>query len=109
MRTAHQKLKDLLQVFSNETRDGVLGLPGIGTVTGDKLLAKRSEVADQGRALRLTDVMEVEGIGAVKLAKLTGEPMTSNVIKYATHYNGLFGSKVCYSFNNIHVTSKCML
>ncbi len=73
----------------------LISLPGIGRATGNKLLAKRAETAEQGRAFRVTDVMEVDGIGAAKLAKITEEPMTKDVIKFATHYIKLFGDKVC--------------
>lgn len=91
---AHHKLKELLQLLGKETRDGLMSLPGIGGGTADKLLAKRSQAADQGTTLRLVDVMAIEGIGAAKLSKITGELNTKHVIKYATHYMRQFGDKV---------------
>lgn len=94
LRVAHQKLKDLLQVLNKETGDGLLALSGIGVVTRDKLLAQRSKAADKGRSLRFSDVMEVEGIGASKLAAMTEEPATGDIIKYATYYTNLFGNEV---------------
>ena len=94
LKKAHQKLKDTLQLLGKDTRDGLLTLPGIGAVTRDKILVKRSEVADQGRSLRLTDVIQIEGIGQAKLARITGEASTKDVVKYATQYINLFGRKV---------------
>ena len=94
LRIAHQKLKELLHLFGKETRDGLMSLPGIGGETADKLLAKRSQAAGQGTTLRLVDVMAIEGIGAAKLSKITGEANTKHVIKYATHYTRQFGDKV---------------
>ena len=95
-RVAHQKLKELLHLLGKETRDGLLSLPGIGGGTADKLLTKRSEAAGQGTTLRLVDVMAIEGIGAAKLSKITGEANTKHVIKYATHYMRQFGDKVSH-------------
>ena len=94
LKKAHQKLKDTLQLLGKDTRDGLLTLPGIGAATRDKILVKRSEVADQGRSLRLTDVIQIEGIGQAKLARITGEARTKDVVKYATQYIKLFGRKV---------------
>ena len=95
LRIAQHKLKELLHVLGNGSIEKLVNLPGVGEATGKKLLAKRAEVAKQGRAFRVTDVMEVDGIGAAKLANITGEAMTKDVIKYATHYIKLFGDKVC--------------
>ena len=95
LRVAHQKLKELLHVLGNGSMEKLVDLPGIGESTGNKLLAKRAEVAERGRAFRVTDVMEVDGIGAAKLAKITQEAMTKDVIKFATQYIKLFGDKVC--------------
>ena len=96
LRVAHQKLKELLHVLGNGSIEKLVDLPGVGEATGIKLLAKRDEVAGQGRAFRITDVMEVEGIGATKLANVTKEAMTKDVIKFASHYIKLFGDKVCF-------------
>ena len=94
LRVAHQKLKELVRVFNSESGDGLLALSGIGVATRDKLLAKRSKAVDEGRTLRLSDVMGVDGIGASKLAAMTGEPTTADVIKYATYYTNLYGNQV---------------
>ena len=95
LRVAHLKLKELLHVLENGSIEKLVALPGIGEATGNKLLAKRAEVAEQGRAFRVSDVMEVDGIGAAKLAKITKEPLTKDVIKFASHYIKLFGDQVC--------------
>ena len=94
LQVAHQKLKELVHVLGNESIVKLVALPGIGEVTGNKLLAKRAERAGQGKAFRITDVMEVEGIGAAKMAGITKEAMTKDIIKYATHYIKLFEDKV---------------
>ena len=99
LRVAHQKLRELLQVLNKETGDGLLALSGIGVATRDKLLAQRSKAADKGRSLRLYDVMEVEGIGASKLAAMTDESATADIIKYATCYTNLFGNEVSAVLN----------
>ena len=95
LRVTHQKLKKLLHVLGNGSIEKLVDLPGIGETTGNKLLAKRAEAAEQGRAFRITDVMEVDGIGAAKLARITKEAVTKDVIKFATHYIKLFGDEVC--------------
>lgn len=100
VKVAHQKLKNLLQFIGKETRDGLVSLPGIGGGTADKLLAKRSQAAGQGTALKLIDLMAIEGIGAAKLAKITGEVHTKHIIKYATHYMRLFGDKVSNDYSS---------
>ena len=102
LRAAHQNLKELLHVLGNGSIEKLVDLPGVGEATGIKLLAKRAEVAGQGRAFRITDVMEVEGIGATKLANVTKEAMTKDVIKFATQYIKLFGDKVCLTDMRLH-------
>ena len=92
LKEAHFKLKRLLHLLNSESREALLALPGIGNKRVDLILEKRAETSQK---LRIKDVVNTLHLGPLVLSKITEEPQTATVIKYALLYQTLVGNLVC--------------
>ena len=85
--------KDVLHLINHGSREVLLDLPGLGPRKVDKILSLRQACLEEGRKIRVNDVVsEKNGVGPALLAKLAGEGDAATVIKYSAFYQQYFYS-----------------
>ena len=82
------KLKKLLYSLSQESREGLLHISGLGARKVDKLLQERES---RGDTLGIGGLMKVPGIGVNLLARIVEDPTAETVVKYALYYLEVVG------------------
>lgn len=84
-------VKDVLHLINHGSREVLLDLPGFGPRRVDKILSLRQTCLEEGRKLRIKDVVSGKnGVGQALLAKLAGEGNAATVIKYSAFYQQYF-------------------
>lgn len=91
LKTCLTRVKDVLYFLNHESREVILDLPGVGPKRVDSILALRQACLDQGRTIRIKDIILGQNtMGPALLARLAGEENSAKVIKYSTFYQHHF-------------------